>query len=356
MEHYELRVLADFLHTGAQAVNTWARPAPATVFGELEQDERGEVVYAEIFPPVTGLGVEEELRKVIVVLDGEEYSKYVTLSGIQATNMAPEKSLLFNNRLYSFGAPHSNNPLMNTTLKYKQNVTVYTQAGPTIAITQNYRVRLWGFVYKTNELPSVFGTMQFPAYMTERARNRQIVLNKAPIPVNGDSWLTLPGGKDQQIPKINPWAHYAYNLTATDGQQGDYQFRYDQATVLESEENMYWEFDALDALFIRGLGVKSAANLARTGVRISGDYHPKGPTTRQSLYPTTVGQNDLNFGRLFPYAPATHPYSAVVPPLPQPYMVWNEIGFVVVRDDGVGVVAANALTLAVTGIRIEMRS
>ena len=31
MEHYELRVLADYLHTGAQAVNTWARPTPATV-------------------------------------------------------------------------------------------------------------------------------------------------------------------------------------------------------------------------------------------------------------------------------------------------------------------------------------
>ncbi len=354
-EHNEMRLLADFLG-GAQAVNTWARPTPAAVGGELEVDERGEVVYAEVWSPVTGPGVEEQLRKIIPVLDGEEYGKYISLSGIRATNMAPPKDRTWAGRLYSFGTPHSNNPLLNTTLKFKQNLTVACLVGPTIAITQPYRVRLWGYVYKTAEIPNAFGTMMFPAYLTERARNRTIVLNKAPIPVTADTWLTLPGGKDQAIPKVNPFARYAYNLLATDGMQGDYQFRLTTGGVIDEQENMYWEYDDKDALVVEGLGVKAAGTLARTGLRIAGDYHPKGPTTRASLFPTTVGINQLNYGQLFPFAPVDHPYFAAIPKPDRPYLIWNEIGYVVIRDDGTAVVAANAVQVALTGIRLEMRS
>ncbi len=354
-EHNEMRLLADFLG-GAQAVNTWARPTPAAVGGELEVDERGEVVYAEVWSPVTGPGVEEQLRKIIPVLDGEEYGKYISLSGIRATNMAPPKDRTWAGRLYSFGTPHSNNPLLNTTLKFKQNLTVACLVGPTIAITQPYRVRLWGYVYKTAEIPNAFGTMMFPASLTERARNRTIVLNKAPIPVTADTWLTLPGGKDQAIPKVNPFARYAYNLLATDGMQGDYQFRLTTGGVIDEQENMYWEYDDKDALVVEGLGVKAAGTLARTGLRIAGDYHPKGPTTRASLFPTTVGINQLNYGQLFPFAPVDHPYFAAIPKPDRPYLIWNEIGYVVIRDDGTAVVAANAVQVALTGIRLEMRS
>jgi hypothetical protein len=354
-EHMELRVLCDFLG-GAQAINTWARPTPAAVGGELEVDERGEIVYGEVWSPVTGAGVVEELRKIIPVLDGEEYGKYISLSGLRSTCMIPPKDRIWAGRLFSFGKPHSNNPLENTTLKFKQNVTVACLAGPNIAITQPYRVRLWGYVYKTAEIPGVFGTMQFPAYLTERARNRTLVLNKAPIMVSADTWLTLPGGKDQAIPKINPFARYAYNLLATDGMQGDYQFRLTTGGVIEEQENLYFEFDDKDALLVEGLGIKAAGTLARTGLRIGGDYHPKGPTTRVSLFPTTVGINELNYGHIFPFAPVDHPYFAAIPKLERPYLIWNEIGYVVIRDDGVGAVAANAVVVALTGLRLEMRS
>jgi len=359
MEHYELRCLCDYLHTGAQALNTWARPTPAAVNGELGADERGEIVYAEIFSPVTGLGVEEELKKIIIVLDGEEYGKYVSLSGIRATVMAPPKDRIWAGKLFSFGTPLDvtqamQNPILNTTLKFNGKVTVNTLAGAAVAITQDYRIRLWGKVYKKDELPR-FGHMGFPAYLTERTRNRTILLSKNAIPINGDTWLTLPGGKDQAIPKINPFVMYAYNLLATDGMQGDYQFRLSTGGVLEEQENMYWEYDELDALFVENLGIKAAANLARTGLRIDGDYHPKGPSTRTSLFPTTPGVNELNFGHLAPFAPVDHPYYAAIPKLPQPYLIWNEIGYPVIRDDGVGAVAINAVTLALAGIRIEMR-
>jgi len=363
MEHYELRCLCDYLG-GAQAVNVWARPTPAAVFGELETNERAEIVFAEVFSPVTGLGVEEELRKIIIVLDGTEYGQYVSLSGIRATCMAPPRDRTWAGKLYTFGQPldptkTAQSPLANTTLKYRRRVTVNTLCGPTIAITQPFRVRLWGIVYKEDELPR-FGSMKFPYYLTERARQRTLWLEKAggAIPINADTWLTLPGGKDQAIPKINPFVRYAYNLAVTDAMQGDYQFRLVTGGVTEEEENLYWEYDDKDALFVEGLGIKGlpGTNMARTGLRIDGSYHPKGPTDRRALFPTTVGINELNYGHLAPFAPVAHPYYAAIPKLIQPYLIWNEIGYVVARDDGVGAVAANTLVVALTGTRLELRA
>jgi len=350
MEHYELRVLADYLHTGAQAVNTWARPTPRTVGGELERDERAEVVFAEIWSPVTGVGVEEELKKIIPVLDGEKYGEYVSLSGIRSSVMAPPKGRIWGAKLYSFGTPMSNNPLLSTTLKYSESITVETLVGATTAITQDYRIRLWGYIYKVNELPRVFGTMLFPASLVDRARNRVLTLVKTAIPVNGDTWRTLPGGKDQSIPKINSLIRYAHNLLATDGKSGDYQFRYQTGNVAESEENLYFDFDSLDAILVEGIGIRpdAAGHLAETALKIAGDYHPKG------LIPTTLTNNPLHFGWAYPFFPDTMPLYYAIPKLERPYLIWNEIGSLIVQDDGTAILV-NALITALTGIRIEMK-
>ena len=356
MEHYELRVLADYLHTGAQAVNTWARPTPRTVSGELERDERAEVVFAEIWSPVTGAGVEEELKKIIPVLDGDKYGEYVSLSGIRSSVMAPPKGRIWGAKLYSFGTPMSNNPLLSTTLKYSETITVETLVGATTAITQDYRIRLWGYIYKVGELSRVFGTMLFPTQLVDKARNRVLTLTKLTngipgIPVNGNTWRTLPGGKDQSIPKINPFIRYAYNLKATDGKSGDYQFRYQTGNVAETEENLYFDFDTLDAILVEGVGIRpdAAGNLAKTALKIAGDYHPKG------LIPTTLTNNPLHFGWADPFFPSTIPLYYAIPKLERPYLIWNEIGQLIVQDSGTTAVVINALIAALTGIRIEMK-
>jgi hypothetical protein len=375
MEHYELRLLADYIGNPLgplgppQVANTWARPTPAAVGGELENNERGEIVFAEIWSPLDIAFNDEDLRKVTIVVDGHDTGSYVSLSGIRTTTMAPPKDRIWNGKLYSLGTPRSNNPLLNTTLKYKHDVTVACLAGPTPAgITGTYRVRLWGYVYKDTELPAVFGTMLFPAYVTESARSRTVTLVKDPIPVSADTWLLLPGGKDQSVPKINPFARFAYNLLATDGLQGDYQFRFTNGGVLDEQENLYFEFDDKDALIVEGLGVQPAndlltlGTLARTGLRIAGDYHPKGPTTRQSLFPTDINSNTRAYG-LWPINPIVFgfPIPAVVdvfsaiPKLDRPSLIWSEIGMVVVRDDGTAPVAVNNIVVALTGIRLEMR-
>jgi len=361
MEHYELRVLADYLHTGAQAVNTWARPTPRTVGGELERDERAEVVFAAIWSPVTGAGVEEELKKIIPVLDGEKYGEYVSLSGIRSSVMAPPKGRIWGAKLYSFGTPMSSNPLLSTTLKYSESITVETLVGAITAITQDYRIRLWGYIYKVGELPRVFGVMgggipgrpDLFALLIDRARGREIPIRKATmggIPVDGDTWRTLPGGKDQGIPKINPLIRYAYNLLATDGKSGDYQFRYETGNVAETEENLYFDFDKLDAVLVEGIGIRPDAlgHLDNTALKIAGDYHPKG------LIPTTLTNNPLHFGWAEPFFPDTIPLYYAIPKLERPYLIWNEIGSLIVQDDGTAV-ASNALIAALTGIRIEMK-
>ncbi len=376
MEHYELRLLADYIGNPLgglgppQLANTPARPTPAAVGGELENNERGEIVFVEIWSPLDVAFNDEDLRKVTIVVDGHDTGAYVSLSGIRTNNMAPPKDRIWNGKLYSLGTPRSSNPLLSTTLKYKHDVTVVCWAGPNPAgITGTYRVRLWGYVYKDTELPTVFGTMQFPAYVTESARSRTVILVKDPIPVSADTWLLLPGGKDQAVPKINPFARFAYNLLATDAMQGDYQFRFQNGGVLDEQENLYFEFDDKDALVIEGLGVQPAndlltlGTLARTGLRIAGDYHPKGPTTRQSLYPTDININIRAYG-LWPINPIVMgmPIPVVVdvfsciPKLDRQSLIWNEIGMVVVRDDGTGAVAANNIVVALTGIRLEMRS
>lgn len=343
MEHYELRVLADYLHTGTQTKNTWARPTPKDVGGELGRDEAAEVIFAEVFSPEDG--GPQALKRVIPVIDGKEYGEYVSLSGIKTTNMAPPKAQVLGN-FYSFGTPMSKNPITSTTLKYRHNITVMCFAGDT-DITAAYRVRLWGYVYKAAELARVFGIMAFPATFRDNPRNRTLLVSKAEIPVSLDTWATLPGGKDQAVPKINPFIRYAYNAKVTDGMKGDYQFRYDTGDVATSEEDMRFDFGRNDALVIEGLGVKAAANIAYASLLIAGDYHPKGK------FPVTTEINPLNFGTCFPPFPIDIGLYVAIPKLEKPYMINNEIGVVVVNDDG-SVIAAEALCLALNGIRVEM--
>jgi hypothetical protein len=49
-----------------------------------------------------------------------------------------------------------------------------------------------------------------------------------------------------------------------------------------------------------------------------------------------------------------------IPKLDRPYLIWNEIGYVTIRDTGVAAAPVPAdplgVTVALTGIRVEMRS
>ncbi|GAI61827.1 unnamed protein product [marine sediment metagenome] len=89
--------------------------------------------------------------------------------------------------------------------------------------------------------------------------------------------------------------------------------------------------------------------MAKTALKIAGDYHPKG------LIPTTLTNNPLHFGWADPFFPDTIPLYYAIPKLERPYLIWNEIGQVIVQDDSTLAVVANGLAAALTGIRIEMK-
>ena len=356
MEHRELRILWDWtipLATLPHVANTWQRPTPVNGGGELEKDEVAEMVYLEVFPPRTILGVNEALHQIIPIVDGKEYGDYVSISGRYDGLMTPPLNNAWGARIYSFGDPVSNNPLRNTTLKYKTDLSFAFLAGAT-NITQQYRLRAWGYIYKEGELARDFGTMAFPVSIRDSARNRVLTINKSPIAVSRSTWLTLPGGKDQGPPKINPFIRFAYNALVTDGIQGEYPLRYNQLQVTLKEEDMYFDFDSMDALLVEGLGVRSPANLAWTYLQISGDVHPKGRTVAQPGFPTQQFNNPLHFGHLFPLFATDFPAFRAIPRLDRPYLIWNERGYVAIRDAG-AVVAAGAAMVALSGIRIELR-
>jgi len=357
MEHYELRVLLDYLHTGTQTANTRATPTPKDVKGELERDEVAEAVYGGIWSPVTGPGVAEALKKVYPVLDGVPYSRYVSLSGIRDSVMLPPKDRIWQGKLFSFGKPMSDDPLQSTTLKYAKDLTIETLAGIS-DITQDYRVIIFGYVFKARELPgpfanrdNPFGLMLFPTEIRDIARNRVCLIEKDEIPINAETWKKLPGGPDQSIPKINPFIRYAYNKNATDGKSGDYEFRYDVGNVLESDEELFFDFGMTDALIVEGLGIRAPANLAKTAMIIGGNHHPK------SLFPTTQYNNPLHFGWAYPMFPSDFPAFFAIPSLnslgSKPLLIWNEKGGLVIQDNGT-VIAANSIVAALTGTRVEM--
>jgi len=86
-------------------------------------------------------------------------------------------------------------------------------------------------------------------------------------------------------------------------------------------------------------------------LKIAGDYHPKG------LIPTDYDDNPLHFGLTYPFIYEVlpeMPFYYAIPKLERPYLIWGEIGMLVVKDSGVAV-AADDLIACITGTRIEMR-
>jgi hypothetical protein len=357
MEHYELQVLGDWLHTGAQAANTWWTPTPQAGLAELEAHEVAEVVFIEVFPPVTGAGVDELLRKIILILDGKSYHPYVSVSGIRASLMTPPKVNIMGRELLALGVPMVNAVrnaapmLAGTCPKYRDTVTIEALAGG--AITQDYRVRLWGYRYEAEDLPRVVGRTGGPFEVRDVQRNRILTVDYPVIDVTEDTWAQLPGGMDQKVPKINPLLRYAYNLLATTPNT-PYQFRYETGAVTDRDENLYFPYDVEDRhLIVKGIGVRAPANLARAYMDIDGYPHPKSAGRAAPGFPTTQFNNPLHFGHAFPMFAVDLPLYFAVPKLDIPLLISKEKGFLAVQDNGAAVVL-NTCVVALSGTLIEM--
>jgi len=347
MKHFELRCI-EFKHTGAQTANTvWL----STPF-EVEADEVGEIVFAEVFPPVTAAGVEEVLERWYPVLDGSNYDNYLALNGTRSPLMNPPKLNTLGN-IVAFGVPAINairEPipmLMARCPKFKSKVGVAAWAGAG-GITADYRIRLWCYVYRKEELP-IIGRIPALETIPDVARRRDIPVHKPAIEVTYDNWDKLPGGLMQAVPKINPFWTWAENEKATTPNI-DYSFRLDLGNIDTAKpwQELYFNYsDGTKVLIVHGVGVRAPANLKDTCLRIADDDHPKG------RIPTEQYNNPIHYGHIAPFAPADHPYYIPLPRFDRQYFIYKEIGEVIIRDNGTAV-AADAVRVVLNGVKIEL--
>ena len=346
MKHYEHRVI-EFKHTGAQGAGTVWSPTPF----EIETDEMGEIVFAEVFPPVTDAGAEEVLERWYPVLDDSKYDDYLALNGTRTPNMNPPV-LETQGNIVAFGTPlceavKKPYPMYEARCpKFKSRISVETWAG-TGGISADYLIRLHVYVYRKEELARIATVVPGLAAISDIARGRRIPVGKPAIALSYDNWDKLPGGLMQAVPKINPFMTWAQNANATTPNQ-DYEFRVVLGNVDATKpwQELYFDYeDRSKILIINGLGVRAATNLKDTCIKIAGDEHPK------YRIPTREFNNPINFGTLRPLVDV--PQYVPIPKFDRPYVIYGEKGSVIIRDNGTAV-SANAVRVALSGVKIEL--
>jgi hypothetical protein len=131
-----------------------------------------------------------------------------------------------------------------------------------------------------------------------------------------------------------------------------YSFRMELGNVAGNEpwKEMYWDLsEEKNCLIIKGIGVRADAlgHLYKTYMRIGGFDHP-----RNGFF-TEYGQNPLHFGHAHPIDVANSPWFMPLPKLPMPHYIYNEIGEIVILDDGTAIVAEDVV-LAMNGTLVTI--
>jgi len=347
MKHYERRII-EFRQTATQAAGTVFTPTPF----EIEVDEMGEIVFAEVFPPVTTAGVEEIGERWYPVLDATDYDNFLALNFTRSSLMNPPELNTLKN-IVAFGTPlveavRKANPMLEArcpTLKRTVGVKAWAGTGGTTAA---YRIRLHVYVYRVEELRAIAAVIPGLAAIEDQPRRRRITIAKSAIPLTYENWDKLPGGVRQEKPWINPFMTWAENEKATTPNV-DYSFRAVLGTIDPAKpwQELYFNFEDRERLLIvNGIGVRAPTNLKDTCLIIDGDEHPR------YRIPTQETNNPIHFGWMSPFAPTDHPYYVPIKRFDIPYIIYDEIGEVVVRDNGTSV-PADQIKVALSGIKIE---
>ena len=345
-------LLADFYHTDTQSAgSTWNSPAYT-----LEKDEAAEITHMEIFPPVTADGTAEDLRSVVPIIDDVAIEEYVSLSGrYESVMMPPVRNILNTSPLQRqpsivwFGEPCVADPLRNTTLKSKRSIAVRTIAGDT-SVTADYRIRVWGVLYKTESaVKKVFGESVYgiPSVILDANREKTIRFTKKAVSVSLTRFDQLSGGVKQEKPIIMPLFRYAYNAKPTTANV-EYEFNYTAKDVANTWENLFFDLNEEEAVFIKGIGVKTVPNLKYLGIRIGDKRYPK-----PELFRVDCPSNPFNFGHAYPLFPRDMPIFLPLVTLPYGYLIHGEKGRIIVKDNGISI-PANRIVAAMFGLHISL--
>jgi hypothetical protein len=370
----ELRLLAEFVNTNTastglgKAPNTQWSPPPVTTVdpalpqGMLDSNQLGEVAFLEIISPVDAQGNPQDLHAVTLVLDNKPVDENIWISGRDDTNMAPRRSRVWGSNIYSFGksvvqAMKEQNAgglpawLTATCPKFTSSVSVECTAGAT-AITENYRVRIWGYAYTLSYLATAmpsFGGVD--AVIKDQLNSRTLpAISKGTIFGGNDwsgNWASLPAGLSQGMPSIWPMIRFAANAVATSaGQPYIYQFQNSAATpgVTEKDQNLYFNLGANEALVIRGLGIKAVANQLSAWVQTKSQAQTRHPA---GGIPAGFYNNDVNFGAKQGISGA---YDAI--PRLADVVIWNEIAYPTTLDSGISIPSSVVPVIAITALHI----
>jgi hypothetical protein len=350
----ELQVLGDFLHTGSQSAGTWWRPTAASGNAELDSHEVAEVVYVEVIPPIAADGTAEDLRLIQLNLDGK-VEQYNLIPGKDDYLVTPPRTNAYNGQFLAFGKPVWNveptftGMLQATCPKYRKYVTVECYAGG--SITADYRVRLWGYRYRGEDLAAVTSPIGGSGTINDPVTGRvSEFISKPSIMPSEDTWTQLPGGLDQAVPKIFHFLRLSFNAQATTPNR-DYEFRFKDGLVATREEDLLFEYDIEKKVaLIKGLGVRAPANLSKVWFDVGGDVRPK------SKFPVSQYLNPLHFGHTYPIITvggAKVPLYMTVPLLDDRILISNEKAVVKAVDNG-NSIAQNQIAVIVNGIMIEL--
>lgn len=374
MASRELELLGRFVYSAADlgqlAANTEWRPSARDGTAELGSRLIGEIVKARVYPPRNADGSAQALDDIWLILGDTDTREYVNLTGNHDFLMTPPDTHLVRGAWYdeyAFGEGivdvlqdvqaglAVNAVLRNTTLKYLDAVTIVARAGST-PVTVDFAVELWGYRYDIEELPKILPARSLPGAVDvlEVARDRRLTLSKGALPITRDTWLQLPGGPRQSVPRIMPFARWARNARATTART-PYEFRFETGDVDSPYRNLYFDFEANPsrALLVERFGVRWPTGWGHAWVHNTGDkIHEEHPRGR---FRVAQFANPVHFGAAQPLYPDGLPLYFPIPRLAGHRMlIHRDKAFVAVQDSGTPV-TANSIVVALAGIAFDLR-
>ena len=327
--------------TGGLTANKAAQSSPYT----LGPDEFLEVRRMEIYSPVTGGGVSQELDYVQLMVEGSSYD-HVFLRGKYDQCMAPpvdERSFRVATNL---GVPIYQTPVASAIrmtcpkVAPKKSLGVRVVAGGT-DITEDFEIDLLVVKYKgIDTIRALLGdTYDAGVYLKDVERGKVASVPKT-IPVTAENWNKLPGGVNQSVPMVHPYIRFALNSKATTPSTA-YAFNFDTEKVEREDMDMAWTFDSSEGIVMNQIGVYPHINSRQTWWYMDGRDRPG-----EAPFQTTLTKNKLPLGT---QDQKQGPYSLKRSPL-----FWDMKAEIRHMDNGT-LIPINGVMVAMWGTHILMR-
>lgn len=337
----------------AAAVN-----APNLPQGLLNGNQVGEVESIICYSPINqSTGAADDLKYIQLVLDGQQYP-FIYMSGRNDSTMAPAFSRVAYKPQFpyiSLGQPTfglngtATPPLQATCPKFISSVVPMATAG-TSAVTHDFTIELWGYVYS-----SVVLAQKMPAYgggnysINDARNNRTFVFPYPQVLANQDwrgAWTSLPGGLNQAtgttgLP-VNKFIRTSLNAVASTVNQA-FVPSWTSSNVANPWDNLFFQLNLQQAILVERYGVRgpaapnSAGNDLLTGYLAVPNQAPQ--QAPAGGIPAAWLRSDMRYGLRLGLN--LNDYDGV-PFLPEgPQLVWNEQAYLTWVDNGVSIGSGN---------------